>query len=246
MKMVKSLLLGSAAGLVGVAGGQAADLPVKAAPVQYVKICNLYGAGFYYIPGTDMCLKMGGWVRFEAMGYYNGRTIASGTGDGNNNNTQNILWRARGYITADARNQTDYGTVRSYIALGLSTTSVGLDQSANTFSSNRAFIQLAGFTFGISQSFYDFYSIPATSLTGAFPASDTGCPGWLVAGYPAQFGTGGAATLSAEMRRLSQIVNQNTNGAASPTAGGTIVGGSFGTPTSFTAGAGRAAGPPAR
>ena len=63
MKMVKSLLLGSAAGVVAIAGAQAADLPVKAKPVQYVKICSLYGAGFYYIPGTDTCIKIGGWVR---------------------------------------------------------------------------------------------------------------------------------------------------------------------------------------
>ena len=59
MKMVKSLLLGSAAGIVAVAGTQAADLPVKAKPVEYVKICSLYGDGFYYIPGTDTCIKMG-------------------------------------------------------------------------------------------------------------------------------------------------------------------------------------------
>src|SRR5215475_3074711 len=65
MKMAKSLLLGTAAGLVAVAGAQAADMPVKAAPVQYVKICNLYGDGFYYIPGTDICLKVGGYVRGE-------------------------------------------------------------------------------------------------------------------------------------------------------------------------------------
>src|SRR5665647_1385579 len=65
MKMVKSLLLGTAAGLVAMSGAQAADLPVKAKPVQYVKICSLYGAGFYYIPGTDTCLKVGGWVRSE-------------------------------------------------------------------------------------------------------------------------------------------------------------------------------------
>ncbi|HEY7118879.1 MAG TPA: porin [Tepidisphaeraceae bacterium] len=63
MKMVKSLLLGTAAGIVAVAGAQAADMPVKAAPVQYVKICSLYGDGFYYIPGTDTCLKMGGYLR---------------------------------------------------------------------------------------------------------------------------------------------------------------------------------------
>ena len=77
MKMVKSLLLGTAAGLVAMTGAQAADLPVKAKPVQYVKICSLYGAGFYYIPGTDMCLKMGGWVRAEAAWGDNGN-ITSG------------------------------------------------------------------------------------------------------------------------------------------------------------------------
>ena len=57
MKMVKSLLLVSAAGLVAVSGAQAADLPVKAKPVEYVKVCSLYGAGFYYVPGTDICLR---------------------------------------------------------------------------------------------------------------------------------------------------------------------------------------------
>ena len=66
MKMVKALLLGTAAGLVAVAGAQAADMPVKAAPVQYVKICSLYGDGFYYIPGTDTCLKLGGYLRVQA------------------------------------------------------------------------------------------------------------------------------------------------------------------------------------
>ena len=65
MKMVKSLLLGSAAGLVAVGGAQAADLPVKAKAVEYVRICSLYGAGFYYIPGTDTCIKLGGYLRAE-------------------------------------------------------------------------------------------------------------------------------------------------------------------------------------
>ena len=60
MRIVKSLLLGSAAGLVAVAGAQAADLPVKAKPVEYVKICNLYGDGFFYLPGTETCIRIGG------------------------------------------------------------------------------------------------------------------------------------------------------------------------------------------
>ena len=109
--------------------------------------------------------------------------------------------RARGYITADARNQTEYGTVRGYIAIGLSTNNVGADSASNTFSANRAFIQWAGFTFGLAQSFFDFYSIPATSYWGFFPASDTGDGGWMVASYTAQFGNGFSGTIGAGRRR---------------------------------------------
>src|SRR3954468_24269018 len=81
-KITKSLLLGTAAGLLAVGGAQAADMPVKAAPVNYVKICSLYGDGFYYIPGTDTCLKLGGYLRVQAE--YNagagGILVGSGIG----------------------------------------------------------------------------------------------------------------------------------------------------------------------
>ena len=49
MKMIKGLVLGSAASLVALSGAQAADLPIKAKAVEYVRVCSLYGAGFYYI-----------------------------------------------------------------------------------------------------------------------------------------------------------------------------------------------------
>src|SRR3979411_414482 len=82
MRMIKSLLLGSAAGLVAVSGAQAADLPVKAKPVEYVKVCSLYGAGFYYIPGTDICLHLGGYVRYQVN--YNPGSITAGPFSGGN------------------------------------------------------------------------------------------------------------------------------------------------------------------
>jgi hypothetical protein len=185
-------------------------------PVQYVKICSLYGAGFYYVPGTDMCIKIGGWTRAE-YAYGDNGNITWGWANGNVNNrtTNNSTWRVRGYITADARNQTEYGTVRSYIAVGTN----GNDTTGpdTTFSANRAFIQWAGFTFGRSQSFFDFYSTPATSYWGSLPASDTGDPGWDVAAYTAQFGNGLSATISAENRRNTFIyrngaVTTNTYG----------------------------------
>ena len=108
MKMVKSLLLGSAAALVAATAGQAADLPVKAKPVEYVKVCSLYGAGFYYMPGTDMCIKIGGWVRAEFVyGQVNGSlTWGPFNGNANIRTSSSEAFRARGYITADAREQT--------------------------------------------------------------------------------------------------------------------------------------------
>src|SRR5262249_43572682 len=207
-KMVKSLLLGSAAGLVAVAGAQAADLPVKAKPVQYVKICSLYGVGFYYIPGTDMCLKIGGYVRFESAYHVNGTSTTVATADVNNRFTNDLWWRIRGYITADARNQTEYGTVRSYIAVGLSTNTLGFDGASNQFDANRAFIQWAGFPFGRAQSFFDFFSYAAVAYLGFTSGSDTGDGGKEVLGYTAQLGNGWSASLSAETRRMTQIIGQ--------------------------------------
>ena len=63
MHKVKSLLIATAAGFTALGGAQAADMPAMGRPVQYVKICSLYGDGFYYIPGTDTCLKLGGYLR---------------------------------------------------------------------------------------------------------------------------------------------------------------------------------------
>src|SRR5579862_4367995 len=158
MRMVKSILLGSAAGLVAVTAGQAADLPVKAQPVQYVRVCNMYGAGFYYMPGTDMCIKIGGYARAEVTEYSNGN-MAQGPVQGNINSraTSNLTMRGRGYITADAREQTAYGTARGYIAVGVATSDIGQTLVPSILGFNRVYVQWAGFTAGIAQSFYDFY-----------------------------------------------------------------------------------------
>ena len=96
MKVVKSLLLGTAAGLIAVGGAQAADLPVKAKAVEYVKICSLYGAGFYYIPGTDTCIKLGGYLRAEVALNAGGNYSAAYNGvSGANNRLIELLFGAR-------------------------------------------------------------------------------------------------------------------------------------------------------
>jgi hypothetical protein len=214
MKMVRSVLLGSAASLVAVTAGQAADLPVKAQPVQYVKVCNMYGAGFYYMPGTEMCLKIGGWVRAEFTDQSNGSLLWGPlNGSQNNRSTNNLTVRARGYITADTREQTAYGVARGYIAVGLLSNDVGTTgtEGSNTFSANRAFVQWAGFTAGISRSFYDFYNAAALNYRGGYMATeDTGDGGWWTWAYTANFGGGFSGSISAEQRRMTQIVGQST------------------------------------
>ena len=65
---IKSLLLGSAAALVAVSGARAADaveVVAEPEPMEYVRVCDTYGAGFYYIPGTETCLRVGGYIRYD-------------------------------------------------------------------------------------------------------------------------------------------------------------------------------------
>src|SRR5215469_4685400 len=119
MKLANGLLLGTAAGLMAVSGAQAADLPLKAKPVQYVKICSLYGDGYYYIPGTDTCIKIGGYIRLDvAWNAAGGRTPAySGTQGAQDRTVSQLSTRGRGNIAVDSRTQTAYGTLRTLTSL---------------------------------------------------------------------------------------------------------------------------------
>jgi Porin subfamily len=126
MGPAKRVLLGSAAGVFAVAGAQAADLPVKAKPVEYVRVCSLYGAGFWYVPGTDTCIKIGAYVKLQLQENLAGTGpfmlgAASGLGTIDNGGRNNrwdtsqftIAGRQAG-VSFDMRTQTEYGTLRSY------------------------------------------------------------------------------------------------------------------------------------
>src|SRR5215470_6259859 len=201
MKMVKSLLLGGAAGLAAVAGAQAADLPVKAKPVEYVKVCSLYGQGFFYIPSTDTCIKIGGWVRYDQ---YFGNTGGSGspfiTGATGRNDTGDSFdygTRARTMLSVDVRTQTEYGTLRAYYRGGFELTTNFVAQGEYYY--ERAFVQFAGFTFGKTQSYFDFGAHAwsyAAGYAGAGP--DTAAAGRNLVSYTATLGNGFSWTIAAE------------------------------------------------
>jgi len=191
-----------------------------------VKICSLYGAGFYYMPGTDTCLKVGGYLRaemnFNAKGSFNPFHIQTGASalDGRGLNFEQT--RARGVATFDVRTQTEYGTLRSYMAIGEQATNGVQGSGIDTFS-NRLFIQWAGFTAGLATSFFDYYSASKYSNTTAVLSSDEGGGGDTVFGYTAQLGNGFSASIAAEDTSVRQVDNSKTT-AAVPGIGGADTG----------------------
>jgi hypothetical protein len=227
MKMVKSLLLGTAAGLVAAAGAQAADLPVKAKPVQYVKICSLYGAGFYYMPGTDTCIKIGGFVRAE-VNFNAGGSFAPSFANRDSINYNSNNWRSRAGITADARSQTAYGTLRAYVYLsatsdnstaGAPTNGTGATAYTRLYAP-AGFIQWAGFTAGKTGSFFDFDGQPYSNQSNVW-SSNNGGNGVDLWAYTAQLGNGLSASISAENNNGHRLgIAAVGTGAGELTAGG--------------------------
>jgi len=69
----RTLLLGTAAAVTLAGAAQAADLAIAVEPIDYVKICDAFGVGYWYIPGTDTCLKIGGYVQLDVWFYDNDR-----------------------------------------------------------------------------------------------------------------------------------------------------------------------------
>ncbi|ACF01205.1 porin [Rhodopseudomonas palustris] len=202
MNIVKGLFLGSAAALLAVGGAQAADLPLKAKAVEYVKVCSIYGAGFYYIPGTDTCIKLGGYLRADltlaGSGAYNSPAWAGAAGQ-KNRLANDYVFRSRQDINIDTRTATEYGVVRTYFDAVFQWTT-GSDTVANgSLGVYYAFIQFAGFTFGKAVSQFD------TPWTG-YPGNNTS---FLIGGYDdvtginqvsytAEFGNGVSASISLE------------------------------------------------
>jgi hypothetical protein len=243
MKMVKSLILGSAAGLLAMGGAQAADLPVKAKAVEYVRICSLYGAGFYYIPGTDTCIKFGGYLRADLTlngGDYN--PWSAGSNAGANRLTNYYVTRSRSDFTIDTRTATEYGVVRTFADMVFTWTTGGYAGSAPSAydaanpagSSNgavgqgglglyHAFIQFAGFTIGRTVSAFDapWQSYPAGG-PDTLPGGSNHVTGVDQITYTAQFGNGVSGSVS--LQDPTQQNQSNVFNTSYATAAGLITG----------------------
>jgi hypothetical protein len=147
---IRSLLIGSAAALASVTSANAADavFAPEPEPVEYVRVCDAYGAGFFYIPGTETCLQISGYVWYQ-IGATNDECLIAGdtpnywflAADGWNKNV-----RAR--VNFDARSETEWGTLRAYIRFQADWTPGGDGPVA----ADQAYIELGGLRMGYTES----------------------------------------------------------------------------------------------
>jgi hypothetical protein len=195
-------MLGTAAGLVALTGAQAADLPVKAKAVEYVKVCSLYGAGFYYIPGTDTCIRIGGALRLDVA--FNGRIYDApywqGGAGGANSYARNYYdTRARQNLFLDTRTATEYGVLRTYANIQFDWTQDRENIAGGFVEVDFAFIQFAGFTMGKAVSQFDpQWALSKPTISSGFNAGSNNATGILQLAYTWQFGNGVSGTISLE------------------------------------------------
>jgi len=152
---IKSLLIGSAAALVAVTGARAADavMAPEPEPVEYVRVCDAYGNGFFYIPGTETCLQISGYVWYQiGTNSYGPSTFDGETLPGIGGTSGEGWYKSvRARLNVDARSETEWGTLRSYIRLQSTWNGNNTDGPVSV---DQAYITLGGLFMGYSESFW--------------------------------------------------------------------------------------------
>lgn len=152
------LAMSVAAFTTGAWAADAVEVAAEAEPMDYVRICDTYGAGFYYIPGTETCLKVGGFVRYQ-IGFGNEYHIGAGAVDGAFAlpavgmipfSASDYGWSKSTTVSVklDARSETEMGTLRGFLDVRAS--------NGGAAAIDSAFIELGGLLMGKSGNAYDY------------------------------------------------------------------------------------------
>jgi hypothetical protein len=197
MTLIKSLLLGSAAGIVAVASAQAADLPTKkgAPAAEYVKVCTINVGGTpivgFTLPGSDTCLKISGYLsaQYTVSGNASAGQNAFGMFTRAQVNFDAVSNTGAGPLLAHIEVQEDYGT-------GFDSRYGGYGAGFARTQVNSGFITWAGLTAGKHGSFYDYFA-GGPAWDDFISPDHSGGPIPLLA-YTVSVGGGFAATLSLE------------------------------------------------
>jgi len=241
MTLTKSLLLGSAAGLVAVASAQAADLPTRKGPVavEYVRVCSITVAGApvvgFVLPGSDTCFKISGYITGHVEGgnlkTNYGFSISRGTS--NNGRGDELVqtvtpfggeardafgMSTRFNLTVDAVSNTAYGPLVAHGEYQFNFGS-GFDNvnGASDGGINRAYVTWAGITAGKIDSFFSFTG-GGLAWANFFSPDRKGFNQPDVLAYTASFGGGFSATISVESNEAASVGVSNC-GSGGGTAG---------------------------
>ncbi|UVK53769.1 porin [Mesorhizobium sp. AR02] len=162
---IKSLLLGSAAALIAVSGARAADAVVVAEPepAEYVKICDVYGAGYFYIPGTETCLRIGGYVRYDIGVGDVGSFDGAKTEDQRSGKDQSTYFKnTRFTLKTWTGQETELGTLKTYTETRINFGNHN-NYSSDNYAENKgitlnfAWIQLGGLRVGKDESAFNTF-----------------------------------------------------------------------------------------
>jgi hypothetical protein len=226
MTFIRGILLGSVTSIVAVVGSHAADLPTKkSAPAEYVKICNVGGMAGFVIPGSDTCLKIGGYITGQVAAGNTSKSYkwsssgaqgAALTATSGNLNPQ-FGYETRANISLDARQNTPYGVLRGYVEMQFDNSN-GFDGATtgagNGSYINVAYIQWAGITAGKAPSFFSFFG-GGEAWNNIFSADQQGFNQPDLFAYTATFGGGFSATVAAQSPGTNGLsgggTNQNVN-----------------------------------
>ena len=183
---------------------------------EYVKVCPTYGPGYFYLPGSDVCVKVTPRVTFDYLATTAVKRATAVTQP-----------RTRAFIQADTRQSTEYGLVRVYTSLygefvgsgsAPDTLGGGANSAKNTVQADAAFVQFGGLTAGrydpqIEEGWgYNYSQAGAVAVRN--PVTDGPTNGVM---YAASLGNGITALVSLEDQtnsRLTATANTGSMGTA--------------------------------
>jgi hypothetical protein len=228
MTLMKSLLLGSAAGIVAVASAQAADLPTKkgAPAAEYVKICSITVNGKpvvgWTLPGSDTCFKLSGYVtaQIEGGNLKTGASTSYLTGIQTLSPTfsrPDFGFSTRLNFTGDAVSNTAYGPLTAHFEIQVEEGS-GFDVVNSPGYINTAYVTWAGITAGKAPSFYSFTG-GGPGWANFFSPDEQGFNQPDLMAYTASFGGGFSVTGAIQQAQSATNGIGGTGGAGFYNAG---------------------------
>jgi hypothetical protein len=227
---VKAILVSSLFALMALSsvGANAAGFPENEPAHTHVRVCDPYGIGFVYVPGTETCMRISGYIQSDFGLGEKGKPFSGVHWIGNDGRWNDTYWtRMRASLRVDARSETELGTLRSFVEVlfnhGNSATSATYDPATDSWSGaeysykhsqilNKAFIELGGFTLGRTDSVFASWT-----NFGGLVFFDTGYFGGTVLGYgdiktnlisyTHDFGGGLSAVLSLEQGTGASLID---------------------------------------